>query len=443
MSATVTRFAPSPTGHLHVGNVRTGLVNWLFARKMGGRFLLRLDDTDAERSTVAYTDAIRADLAWLDLTPDSEVKQSDRFELYEAAFERLKAAGRVYPAYETAEELDLKRKVQMAGGRPPVYDRAALKLTDADHQHFQDEGVRPHWRFRLETDQPIHWHDLVRGDAHIDPSSLSDPVVRRADGSWLYMLPSVIDDIDLKISHVVRGEDHVTNSGVQLQMFAALAAEAPKFAHISLLTGAEGDKLSKRAGSLGMDTFRADGIEPVTVAALLARIGTSQPVEAATSLAPLIEGFDFAHFGRAAARFDPADLTGLNAKIVHQLDYERVAGRLPEGMGEAAWLALRSNLSTVAGAADLWQIIEGPVADVAADEDRDFLQSAAAIAADLEWTDEVWKQLTTTLKTATGRKGRGLFMPLRLALTGRDHGPEMAGLLPLIGKTRAISRLNR
>ncbi len=435
-----TRFAPSPTGRLHVGNVRTALVNWLFARKHGGRFLLRLDDTDAARSTEAFAGSIRNDLDWLGMTPDGEVRQSDRSALYEADFNRLRASGHIYAAYETAEELDLKRKVQMSGGRPPVYDRAALDLTEADHARYRADGVAPHWRFKLDTGKPIHWQDLVRGDAHIDPASLSDPVIRRADGSWLYMLPSVIDDIDMGITHVVRGEDHVTNSGVQLQMFAALGAQPPAFAHISLLTGAEGGKLSKRAGSLDLDAFRADDIEPVTIAALLARIGTSQPVEPVTSLDALVAGFDFAQFSRAAARFDPADLAGLNAKIVHQLAWEDVADRLPDAIDAAAWQVIRPNLTTVAEAETLWRMVEGPVTGPVAEEDRAFLGRAADLLAELDWSDDIWKRWTAALKD-TGRKGRTLFLPLRQALTGEDHGPEMAGLLLLIGRDRALRRL--
>ena len=309
----VTRFAPSPTGRLHVGNIRTALHNWLWARKHGGSFLLRLDDTDLERSTPEYAEAIHADLAWLGLAPDSAVRQSDRFALYEARFEELRAAGHVYPCYETAQELDLKRKILAGRGLPPIYDRAALRLTEIP-------DVAPHWRFRLDHETPIAWRDLVRGDQHFDPKLLSDPVIRRADGSWLYMLPSVIDDIDMGVTHVVRGEDHVTNTGLQLQMFAALGATPPAFAHAALLTGSEG-KLSKRLGSLGCDEFRAEGIEPIALKALLARIGTSDPVEAVADMQPLVAGFDFARFGRAPARFarhpdgrveQPAEAPGTN-----------------------------------------------------------------------------------------------------------------------------------
>lgn len=436
----VTRFAPSPTGFLHVGNIRTALHNWLWARQGGGRFLLRIDDTDAERSEERFTDAIRADLDWLGMTPDGEERQSARGSLYEARFAELVAAGRIYPAYETAQELDLKRKVLLGRGLPPVYDRAALRLSDADRARLATEGVKPHWRFRLDHDAPIAWEDRVRGPQHFDPATMSDPVVRRADGSWLYMLPSAVDDIAMGITDVVRGEDHVSNTALQLQMFAAMGAEPPRFAHAALLTGAEG-KLSKRLGSLGVDHFRKLGIEPQAVKALLARIGTSDPVEPLVDAAPLIEAFDFAHFGRAPARFDEAELAQLNARIIHQLPIEAVATRLPAGMDAAAWEAVRPNLSTVADAAEWWGVIEGPVASDVAPEDRDFLVQAGEIAATLDWANDPWHALTTALKTATGRKGKALFLPLRRALTGRDSGPDMAALLPLIGRERALARL--
>lgn len=439
----VTRFAPSPTGRLHVGNVRTAIHNWLWARKHGGRLILRLDDTDAERSTKEYAEAIRADLAWLGLDPDEEHRQSDRFARYEAGLERLRGAGRIYPAWETPQELELKRRIALGRGLPPIYDRAALALSDAEIAAFRKEGREPHWRFKLDHDAAIEWDDLIRGSQHLDPRALSDPVVRRADGSWLYMLPSVIDDVEMGITHVVRGEDHVANTGLQLQMFAALGAEPPAFAHGALLVGAEG-KLSKRLGALGMDHFRAAGIEPIALLALLARIGTSDPVEPVASPAPLIERFDFARFGRAPARFDERELAQLNARIVHQLDYDAVRDRLPEGMDEAGWLAIRPNLATVAEAADWWHVVEGPVAANAFDaETAAYLDAAVAAAGRIDWRDDPWRALTDALKAETGRKGKSLFLPLRQALTGRDHGPEMAALLPLIGREWAIERLAR
>ncbi|WP_174291706.1 glutamate--tRNA ligase [Sphingomonas bacterium] len=437
---TVTRFAPSPTGRLHVGNIRTALHNWLWARKTGGRFVLRLDDTDAARSEERFVEAIRADLAWLGMTPDEEVRQSDRGDRYQARFAALVDAGRVYPAYETQAELDLKRKVLLGRGLPPVYDRAALALTDAERARLEGEDVRPHWRFRLDHGAAIEWNDLVRGAQRFDPATMSDPVVRRADGSWLYMLPSAIDDVEIAISHVVRGEDHVANTALQLQMFAAMGAAPPAFAHTALLTGAEG-KLSKRLGSLGVDHFREVGIEPQAVRALLARIGTSDPVEPIAEAEPLIASFDFARFGRAPARFDEAELAQTSARIVHQLPFASVSPRLPAGMDEAAWQAIRPNLTRVDEAADWWQVVEGPIDAPPAGEDAGFLAQAATMAVTIDWQGDPWHALTSALKAATGRAGKPLFLPLRRALTGRDHGPDMKALLPLIGRDRAIERL--
>jgi len=437
----ITRFAPSPTGHLHVGNIRAALHNWLWARKSGGRFLLRIDDTDLERSRPEYADAIRADLQWLGLHWDGEEKQSDRFSLYEEKFEALKASGHVYPAYETAQELELRRKVLLGRGLPPVYDRAALSLTQDQIAAYEAEGRRPHWRFRLDHDRPIAWTDLIRGEQRFDPKLLSDPVIRRADGSWLYMLPSVIDDIDMGVTHVLRGEDHVSNTSTQIQMFAFLGASLPQFAHEALLTGSEG-KLSKRLGSLGVAHFREIGLEPMAVLSLLARLGSSMPTEPFADPQPLVDSFDFAHFGRAPARFDEAELAALNQKIVHLLPYGAVADRLPQGMTEPAWEAIRPNLETVEQVADWWRIVTGPIdAPAPAEEDRDFIKAAHQALAEAAFDDAIWKTLTDRLKAETGRKGKALFLPLRRALTGLDHGPDMGQFLPLIGKEEALNRL--
>ena len=435
-----TRFAPSPTGRLHVGNIRTALHNWMLAQKAGGRFVLRIDDTDAERSREEFVDAIRADLAWLGLQPDNEERQSARLAHYEAAFARLRAEGRLYPCYETAQELELKRKVLLGRGLPPIYDRAALSLSDAERAAKEADGIAPHWRFKLDHDAPIAWHDGIRGPQQFDAAQLSDPVVRRADGSWLYMLPSAIDDIEMGVTDVLRGEDHVSNTALQLQMFTALGATPPRFAHEALLVGSEG-KLSKRLGSLGCEAFRERGIEPQALVALLARLGTSLPVESIADRAALVDTFDLAHFGRAPARFDDAELERLNAAIVHQMDYAEVRERLPAGMTEAGWLAIRPNLAHVGEAADWWTIVTGSVkVPDLPDEDRAFVAEAARR---LSWSDDPWHTLTDALKVATGRKGRALFHPLRLALTGRDSGPDMKALLPLIGEDEARTRLER
>jgi glutamyl-tRNA synthetase len=430
----VTRFAPSPTGRLHVGNIRTALHNALFALKHGGRFLLRIDDTDLERSREEHVEAIIADLDWLGLKHEDMVRQSERFGLYEREFEKLRAAGRVYACYETPDELELRRKVLLGRGLPPVYERKPEGSP-------VPEGVAPHWRFRLDHDRPIEWDDLVRGHQKFDSKLISDPVIRRADGSWLYLLPSVIDDIDLNITHIVRGEDHVSNSAVQLQMFAALGAEPPHLAHEALLVATEG-KLSKRLGSTGVESLRDAGIEPMALLSLLARLGTSQPVEAKPTITELVDGFDFATFGRAPAHFDLAEVEQLNAKLLHHMDYEEVAGRLPEGIGEPEWLVLRGNLAHLDEAKEWVPVIHCLIAppEVVPD-DKPLIEEAARTAENVDWSDDPWHSLTDALKESTGRKGRALFRPLRLAITGRESGPEMGPLIKLIGRDRTLERL--
>jgi len=438
---TTTRFAPSPTGLLHVGNVRTALHNWLLAKKHGGRFLLRIDDTDRERSREEYVEAIRADLAWLGIAPDGEERQSARFDLYAREFARLVEAGRVYRCYETSQELDLKRKVRLGRGLPPIYDRAALALTEADHAAKAAAGEAPHWRFLLDHGEPIAWTDGIRGPQHFDAAQMSDPVVRRADGSWLYMLPSVIDDIAMGVTDVLRGEDHVSNTATQRQMFTALGAEPPRFAHEALLVGAEG-KLSKRLGSLGLAELRDAGIEPEALIALLARLGTSDPVDPSLDAGALAESFDLARFGRAPARFDETELARVNAAVLHRLPFERVAAELPPEMHAAAWEAIRPNIERVSDAADWWQVVTGPVIPPEFDDEtRSYLAGAAAALEAQAWGDSPWPTLTGALKESTGRKGKALFLPLRQALTGRDHGPDMAALLLLIGHDAALARL--
>ncbi len=446
---TTTRFAPSPTGRLHVGNIRTALHNWMLARQAGGTFILRIDDTDAERSREEYVEAIRSDLEWLGLAWDREERQSARLDRYEAAFTALREAGRIYPCYESAQELEVRRKIQLSRGLPPIYDRAALKLSEAERAAKEAEGIAPHWRFLLDHDEPIRWEDGIRGPQKFDAAQLSDPVIRRADGSWLYMMPSAVDDIEMGVTQVLRGEDHVSNTAVQIQIFTALhaagfaAAEGaaktlPAFAHEALLVGHEG-KLSKRLGSLGCDAFRERGIEPEAIIALLARLGTSQPVEPIADRAALTASFDLSTFGRAPAKFDEEDLERLNAAIVHQLPYEAVASRLPEGMDAAGWHAVRPNLAHVGQAADWWRLVTGPITPPPfTDEDKAFLAEAERR---LVWGEDPWGALTASLKEATGRKGRALFLPLRQALTGMDHGPDMGELLPLIGEDEARRRL--
>lgn len=437
---TTTRFAPSPTGRLHVGNIRTALHNWMLAKKSGGKFVLRIDDTDAARSKEEYVDAIRADLAWLGIEADSEERQSQRLDRYDAAFEKLKQAGRVYPAYETAQELELKRKVQLGRGLPPIYDRGALELTEEERAAKEAEGIAPHWRFKLDHDEALAWDDGVRGASKFDSKLLSDPVIRRADGSWLYMLPSTVDDIDMGITHVLRGEDHVSNTAVQIQMFTAMGAAAPEFAHEALLVGKEG-KLSKRLGSLGCDAFRERGIEPEALIAMLARLGTSLPVEPISDRSALLSTFDLSTFGRAPAKFDDAELDRINTVIVHAMPFEAVRHRLPEGMDEAGWHAVQPNITTIGEVADWWRLVTGPIDRIEFEaEDRAYLAQAAEM---LAWSDDPWHSLTAALKDATGRKGKALFLPLRQALTGMDHGPDMGELLPLIGEAEVRARLQR
>jgi len=440
MSVTV-RFAPSPTGRLHAGNIRTALLNWMFAQQRGGRLLLRLDDTDRERSTDEFADGIREDLTWLGLAWDREVKQSDRFAIYDAAVEKLKASGRLYPAYETQDELELKRKRQLARGRPPVYDRAALKLTDADREKLESAGQTPHWRFKLET-RDVVWNDLIRGEQHVDAASLSDPVLVRADGSYLYTLPSVVDDIDLGITHVVRGEDHVANTAPQIQLFGALGAEPPAFGHHNLLVGPEGQALSKRDRALSIQGMREEGLEPLAVASYSAVIGSSDTVAPHPSLHELVVRFAFGKMSRAPARFDIAELRALNAKLLHALPYEAVAPRLHDmGIkdGEAFWRAVRSNLAVLSDAGAWWLVVKGPLQPVIAD--AALCEQAAALLPPEPWDKSTWERWAADVKEAASIKGKALFQPLRLALTGREHGPELKLLLPLIGREHALARL--
>ena len=436
------RFAPSPTGRLHVGNIYVALNNWLFARKSGGRFLLRFDDTDRERSTLAFAALIEDDLKWLGIGWDELERQSDRIETYQAAAERLKAAGRLYPCYETAEELALQRKVQLSQGKLRVYDRAALKLTEAERARLETEGRRPHWRFKLESRQ-VEWTDLVRGPQHIDESSQSDPILIREDGTFLYTLPSVVDDVDLAVSHVIRGNDHVTNTATQIQIYEALGARSPTFAHLPLLVDASGEGLSKRIGSLSIGQLREEGLEPMAINAYLARIGSGGAVEPVRNLEALIADHDLARFGKTSPRFDPDELRHLNARLLHALSFEEAQPQLAAlSMGavdRTLWEAARGNLDKI-GDIELWQrICRSEIAPVVADDG--FAAKAAELLPGEPWDQETWRAWTENVKKTTGRKGKDLFMPLRLALTGLDHGPELKVLLPLIGRDRALRRL--
>jgi glutamyl-tRNA synthetase len=441
MSKPIVRFAPSPTGLIHIGNTRVALLNALYARREGGTFILRFDDTDLERSKREYADAIEFDLRWLGVPPDVTVRQSERFELYDDVAGRLRISGRLYACYETSEELEFRRKRQLARGLPPIYDRAALKLTPQDKEKLEAEGRRPHWRFLLEH-RVVPWTDMIRGDCHVDCSSLSDPVLVREDGTYLYTLPSVADDIELKISHVIRGEDHVTNTAVQIQIFEALGAVPPIFAHHGLLTTASGEGLSKRLGHLSLRSLREAGLEPQAIASLAVLVGSAEAVRPVAEVDELARLIDFSHISRGPAKFDEHELEQLNARLIHEMPYakvrERLAALAADG-GEVFWNAVRGNLTKVADAGVWWTVVSGPVTPVI--EDRAFIGAAAQALPEGPWDATTWKAWTEAVKAATGVKGKALFMPLRLALTGLDHGPELGALLPLIGPERVKARL--
>lgn len=437
------RFAPSPTGMLHVGNIRLALINWLFARSQGGSFLLRLDDTDLERSTAEFAAGIERDLGWLGLDWDRFARQSDRLDRYHLAMEALKRSGRLYPCYETAEELSLKRKSLLGRSLPPIYDRSALKLSDEDRARLEAEGRRPHWRFLLRHD-PVEWDDLVRGPQHFHGRDLSDPVLIREDGRILYTLSSIVDDIELGITHVIRGEDHVANTAVQIQLWQALGGPVPTLAHLPLLSDATGAALSKRLGSIGISRLRDDeGVEPMAINSLLAKLGTSDAIEARLSLSELVAEFDMAKVSRGAPKFDPEELKRLNARVLHATPFDAIAARLAAkgyaGVDEVFWNAVRANLSRLDDIAEWWHVAREPIQPVI--EDAEFAAAAASLLPPEPWDDATWGAWTSAVKTATGRKGKALFMPLRQALTGLDHGPELKNLLPLIGRERASARL--
>ena len=446
------RFAPSPTGRLHIGNIRTAVLNWLFAKQQGGSFLLRLDDTDLARSRAEYAQSIRDDLSWLGLAWDREERQSERSARYDDAADVLKRRGILYPCFETEEELDRRRRRQLAMHRPPIYDRAALQLKPGEIERRLAEGAKPHWRFRLPNTakergldvQPtlVSWNDLVRGDQTVDLGSLSDPVLIREDDSYLYTFTSVVDDIDFAITHIVRGEDHVTNTGVQIALFRSLGAEPPAFGHHSLLIGADGQALSKRLGALSVHSFRDAGLEPMAVLCHAALLGTSDAVEPLTSRAELAARLDFSKISTAPGRFDLDELKVLNGKLLHKLDYEQVADRLPPlgiAGGPQFWEAVRGNLGVLADATTWWDVVAGEIEPVI--EDVELLEVAAAALPPEPWTQATWAGWTSGIKSRTGAKGRALFHPLRMALTGLEQGPELKALLPLIGRDRVLARL--
>jgi glutamyl-tRNA synthetase len=440
----VSRFAPSPTGNLQLGNIRTAVIAYLYARKAEGKFILRIDDTDLERSKDEYTHNIKRDLEWVGMVWDDYRHQRGREDVYNAARDQLIAAGRLYPCYETEEELGLRRKVQLASGKPPIYDRASLSLTAEQIEKYKAEGRQPHYRFKLNY-EPIAWNDHVRGPVVLNGKDFSDPVLIREDGSPLYHLCSVVDDAEYGVTHVVRGEDHVSNTAFHIQMFEALGAKPPEFIHLPLMFDDEGKKLSKRAGSLAISALREeDGFEPVTVSAFLSRLGTSQPIEPCATMEEVIANFDIATFGKSNPRFIYEDMLRLNSRIIHNMPYEVAKKRLEEinleTVTEEFWNTARPNLTVLKDIKDIWRVAHGPVTPNI--EDKQFASDAASLLPSGEWNTETWSQWVAAVKEKTGRAGKQLFMPLRQALTGMDHGPEMANLLPLIGYDRALARLN-
>jgi glutamyl-tRNA synthetase len=443
------RFAPSPTGLLHIGNARAALLNWLFARHHAlkgqeATFLLRLDDTDLERNDPIYAKAIEEDLAWLGLTHDQFARQSDRFDKYDQAIEKLKSAGRLYPCYETPEELEFKRKRQLARNEPPIYDRSALILTPEERQAFEDDGRKPHWRFKL-LPEAIHWDDLIRGPNEFHGSHLSDPVLIRADGAYLYTLTSVVDDLDLGITHIIRGEDHVTNTAVQIQLFAALGGDVSHlhFGHFTLFVDVNGASLSKRLGSLSLASLRESGYEPMSINCLIARLGTSLPIEPHLTLDELAKDFTLSIFSRTPPRFDQAELEALNHKLLQITSFDSVKDRLRDiapSLTETVWGVIRGNLRTLPEAAAWEPICWGHIQPIV--EDPAYIAQALECLPPEDWDATTWASWTGKLKELTGRKGKELFMPLRQAITGMDHGPEMKDLLPLIGRAKVAQRLS-
>ncbi len=438
---TTTRFAPSPTGYIHVGNLRTALMNYLIARKAGGTFILRIDDTDPERSKEEYVDAIKQDLDWLGLHWDRVERQSDRLDRYAEAADKLREMGRFYEAFETPTELDLKRKKQLNMGKPPVYDRAALNLSDAEKEALRAERGNGVWRFKLDHER-IEWTDGILGDISIDAASVSDPVLIRGDGQVLYTIASVVDDTEMGVTDVVRGSDHVTNTATQIQIIEALGGTCPRFAHHSLLTGPQGEALSKRLGTLALRDLREQGVRPMALLSLMARLGSSDPVELRSDMADLIDGFDVTRFGAAPTKFDVQDLFPLTAKHLQSLPLADVADAVadagvPTDLAEPFWAMARENITTLADLKGWWELCRDGAEPLIADEDREFIAQAIALLPEGPFDGETWGTWTKAVKEATGRKGKGLFMPLRKALTGMERGPEMAALLPLLQVIRA------
>ena len=429
------RFAPSPTGHMHIGNPRTALFNWLWAKKMGGAFMLRIDDTDFARSKKEYEDSMRESLQWLGLVWSEEARQSARFERYREITQKLIENGRIYPCYETAEELEFKRKRSLSKGLPPIYDRQALNYTAQDIERFKNEGRKPHYRFKLNAGE-IKWQDAVRGEVKYEAANLSDPIIIREDGSYLYHLPSVIDDADFGITHILRGEDHVTNTAAQIQMFEAIGGKVPTFAHLPLLTGKEG-KLSKRLGSLGVRELKAEGVENMAICSYLAKLGTSEDIRSFYSLEELAETLDFSKIGRAQPKFDVEELKHFNTKHIHNMPFEAVQNRV--NVSADFWEKVKANIEIVDDIKVWEKICVGEITPVI--ENKELTDLAADLLPKTELTADAFNIWLGDVKAKTGLKGKDLFHPIRLALTGEASGPELKTLLGLIGYDKAYQRL--
>ena len=437
MQKVVTRFAPSPTGLLHVGNIRTALVNWLYARAMCGKFILRIDDTDPERSRQEYTDAIMQDLEWLGLTWDEVYYQSKRMDLYEDAKNQMIKSQRLYPCFETVEELELKKKVLLARNLPPIYERGALDLSDDEKAKLIHNGIKPHYRFFMNK-KMISWNDGIRGEINFDPSNISDPVLVRGDGTMTYMIATIVDDIDLQITDIIRGEDHITNSAVHVQMFEAMGATPPNFAHLASIKSKDG-KISKRLGGFDIKSLREAGVHPMSILSFFSKLGTSDPIEHFKTLESLTASFSMKRFGKAAVNYDLVELERLNGKLTHNLSFEEAKPFLSNDIQPDFWEKVKTNLNNISEAMDWWKICNSVLTPTITDLELTTL--ASSVLPEGEWDENTWNIWMDKLKPMTYKKGKDLFMPIRLALTGLEHGPELKSLLPLLNRIQVTNRL--
>ena len=438
----LTRFAPSPTGYLHVGNLRTALFNFLIAKKNDGKFLLRIDDTDLERSKQIYEDEIKRDLEWLGIEWDYCERQSNRFDRYFEIFDNLKSETSLYPCYETKSELDLKRKKQLNIGKPPIYDRSSLKLTKQDKKKLEENGIKPHWRFLLEQ-KKINWKDLIIGSVSIDLKSLSDPVFVKEDGQFLYTLASVCDDIDYNVTHVIRGVDHLTNTATQIQLINNLGGNIPFYGHHSLLIDLSGDNLSKRLGALSIKDIRNAGIEPMALNNIISTLGSSKSPKLLHTLEEISEFFTISSFGSAPIKFDFNLLNNMSSKILRDtplktIKKEFVEIGIPNKYHKTFWEAIRANLNTRDEISKLWNLCINGTTPIIDYEDLEYVRMAFKILPSPPYNEESWGIWTKKVSEKTGRKGKHLFLPLRKALTGKSFGPDMGKLLPFLSKIPTI-----